>query len=63
MRFTFSKPKPLSVKDTVGGFYLFFSEMERLGLWPEMTEEKKERSLEYAEVHPQRGPVSDSVLD
>lgn len=31
-----------------GGFFLFFSEMDRLGLWPEMTETRARRSLEYS---------------
>ena len=31
-----------------GGFWLFDSEMERLGLWPQMTETRARRNLEYS---------------
>jgi hypothetical protein len=53
--------KPLSVSKTVGGFWLFMDEMQRLGLWPEMTEEKKERRLEYASPVPIQDNLPDNI--
>lgn len=39
--------KPTSTKK-FKGMWFFFSEMDRLGLWPEMTETRARRSLEYS---------------
>lgn len=55
MRFLAKLKQAKSNPPTISGFWYFTEEMDRLGLWPQMTEARASRSLEYAGV-PAGGP-------